>query len=85
LLGWLVPVTACLLFAQLILNQPAGARFSDTAHPGAMVALVLSNQSYAAYLPRSFQRTRNQLDGIAWTNGGSSNSSKGSLPPSKAD
>jgi hypothetical protein len=83
--NWLVPVTACLLFASLILNQHGAASGSATPRSGAMVALILSNQSYAAYLPGSFQRAVNRLDTFGWTNGGGSTSSMPSLSPFKAN
>ena len=82
---WLVPVTACLLFACLILNQHGAASGSTTPRAGAMVALILSNQSYAAYLPGSFQRAVNRLDTFGWTNGGGFPSSMPSLSPFKAN
>ena len=78
-------MTACLLFACLIVNQRGAVTFSDTARSGVMVAVILSNQSYAAYLPGSFQRSINRLDTFEWTNGASSTSSMGSLSPFKAN
>ena len=81
-LSWLVPVTACLLFAGLILNPQGAANLSAPPRPGTLVALILSNQSYAAYLPGNSQRsTVNRLDTFGWTNGGSSTSSMHSLSP----
>jgi hypothetical protein len=35
-----------------------------------MLAMILSNQSYAAYLPGSFQRNQNRWDTFEWTNTG---------------
>ena len=84
-LNWLVPVTACLLFACLMLNQQGAANISATPRSGSMVALILSNQSYAAYLPGSFQGSVNRLDTFGWTNGGGSTSSMHSLSPFKAN
>ena len=60
--GWLAPAAACLLFAGVILNPQSAATLSGSPPTGGLVALVLSNQSYAAYLPGSFQRTHNQLE-----------------------
>jgi len=62
---------ACVLFATLALN-PRG-----TALPGSppLVAMILSNQSFAAYLPGSFQREQNRWDTFEWTNHGQSGSS----------
>ena len=62
LAAWLAPAAAGLLFAGLILNQQRVATLSGTPQSGGMVALILSNQSYAAYLPGSFVRTHNQLE-----------------------
>ena len=84
-LNWLVPVSACLLFAVLILNPQGAANRSATPRAGTMVALILSNQSYAPYLSGSFQRSVNRLDTFEWTNGASSTSSMGSLSPFKAN
>ena len=84
-INWLVPVTACLLFACLILNRQGAANISATQRSGTIVALILSNQSYAAYLPGSFQRSVNRLDTFEWTNGGYSTSSMHSLSPFKAN
>jgi len=65
--GWLAPAAACLMFAGLILN-PQNSRMSSGSSPsGGMVGLILSNQSYAAYLPGSFQRTHNQLEAFSRT------------------
>lgn len=83
LLNWLLPVTACLLFASLILNQHGTGNISATPRSGAVVALILSNQSYAAYLPGSFKGSVNRLDTFEWTNGGSSTSSMHSLSPAR--
>ncbi len=62
LAGWFASAAACLLFAGLILNPQSTATLSGSLPSGGLVALVLSNQSYAAYLPGSFQRTHNQLE-----------------------
>jgi hypothetical protein len=84
-LNWLVPVSACLLFASLILSPQEAPNLSATPRAGTMVALILSNQSYAPYLPGSFQRSVNRLDTFEWTNGASSTSSMGSLSPVKGE
>jgi hypothetical protein len=41
-----------------------------TAKPAPMVAMILSNQGFAAYLPGSFQRNQNRWDTFEWTNTG---------------
>lgn len=52
-----------------------------------MVAMILSNQSYAAYLPGSFEHQHNSFraDTFEWTNGSRSTSSMGSLSPMKGN
>jgi hypothetical protein len=84
MLGWLLPATACFMFVCLLLNPENMATLSDKPQRGTLVALSLSNQSYAAFLPGSFQRAANRLDSFEWTNGGGSTSSMGSLSPRKA-
>jgi hypothetical protein len=49
---------------------------ADGKH-GPLVAMILSNQSYAAYLPGSFQRSQNRWDTFEWTNPGGFPSSDG--------
>jgi len=63
--AWLAPAAACLLFADLILNPQSTATLSGTSASGGMLGLILSNQSYAAYLPGSFQCAHNQLETFA--------------------
>lgn len=60
--GWLAPAAACLVFAGLVLNPRMTATFPATEPAGGMLAQIMSNQSYAAYLPGSFQRVHNQLE-----------------------
>lgn len=83
--AWLAPAAACLLLVGIIFHQPGSVSFSVTTGQGTMVAMSLSNQSYAAYLPGSFQRSANRVDTFEWTNGGSSTSSIHSLSPSKTN
>jgi len=59
--GWFAPAAACLLLACVILNPRSAVNLSDSSE-GGLVTLVLSNQSYASYLPGSFKRTHNQLE-----------------------
>jgi hypothetical protein len=58
---WLAPVTAALMLMCVLFNQRYGPAFSTTVNPGPMVAMILSNQSAAAYLPGSFQAEQNNL------------------------
>ena len=78
--GWFAPVTAALLLACIVFNQHGGPA---TAHAtnGPLVAMILSNQSSAAYLPGSFQSGQNIISAntFEWTNGSRSSSSIRSL------
>ena len=58
---WLAPVTAALMLMCVLFNQRYGPALSAAANPGPMVAMILSNQSAAAYLPGSFQAEQNNL------------------------
>jgi len=62
LAGWLAPAAAGLLFVGVILNPRAAAPFPGSSPSSGMLALIMSNQNYAAYLPGSFERTHNQLE-----------------------
>jgi len=84
LLTVLAPTAACLLLTVSILRQPGQAFVAGSDTRAAMVALGMSNQSYAAYLPGSYQSTANRLDTFEWTNRGYSTSSMRSFTPPKA-
>ena len=68
--NWLAPATAALALACVLFNQRYGPAFSGSAGARPMVALILSNQSAAAYLPGSVQAERNNLpaDAFRWAN-----------------
>lgn len=85
MLGWLVPATACLLLAGVSLNQESRLGVSELSSRSNFVAVIMSNQSYAAYLPGSFQQSANRVDTFEWTNGGYSTSSMHSLSPGRAN
>jgi len=74
-LGWLAPVTACALLTLLVFN-PANSLPSSSTSRGAMIAMVLSNQNYAAYAPDGSQNVQNRLSSVTldWTNRGVSTS-----------
>jgi hypothetical protein len=78
--NWLAPVTAALLLTCLIFNQH-GSQVRESGAHEALVAVVLSNQSSAAYLPGSFQRDANIITAntFEWTNGSRFTSSIRSL------
>ena len=63
--GWLAPAAACLMLAISLLNPQNTADMSHRARSAGLVAMISSNQSYAAYLPGSFSRTHNQLESFA--------------------
>jgi hypothetical protein len=62
-----------------MVKQSAQELLPNGNERAAMVAMGLSNQNYAAYLPGTFQPTANRVDTFEWTNAGSSTSSIRSL------
>ena len=68
-LGWLAPATACALLTLSIFNSGSSLPGSSSHHEP-MVAMMVSNQSYAAYVSGAFQRGQNDLPAvtIGWTN-----------------
>jgi hypothetical protein len=85
-LTWLAPATAALLLITVISSQRSSPALSNGSSSGPLVAMILSNQSAAAYLPGSFQREQNIVTAntFEWTNGRSSTSSVRSLSNLKA-
>jgi hypothetical protein len=82
--SWLAPATAVLVFLALIHNQHGVGSVSSSDGHSPMVALILSNQSAASYLPGSFKADQNRLgETFEWTNGGGITSSISSLSPTK--
>ena len=79
--GWLAPATAGVLALCLLSNQRNSDVISGARNSVPLVAMILSNQSPAAYLPGNFERHQNRLpaDTFEWTNRSSSTSSIGSL------
>jgi hypothetical protein len=80
----LAPTAACLLLTVSMFRQSGQELLPDRGSQAITVALGLSNQNYAAYLPGSFQPSANRLDTFEWTNRGYSTSSMGSFAPPKA-
>ena len=74
--GWMAPVAACLLLAGTLARQPVETVFPGETSRLEMVAMSLSNQNFAAYLPGSFKQKQNRWDTFEWTNRGDFNSSK---------
>ncbi len=67
--GWLAPVTGALALMCVLFNQRYGSALPGSSGSGPMIAMILSNQSAAAYLPGSFQAEQNNLpaDAFKWT------------------
>lgn len=78
------PTAACLLLTLTGLKQFGPPRLAHEDPQVALVALSLSNQHFAPYLPGNGQSTANRLDTFEWTNGGGSQSSVRSFTPPKA-
>jgi hypothetical protein len=78
-LSWLPPATAVLLLLCVLFNQHNSQAISS-AGSNSMVAVALSNQSIASFLPGSFSREHNGLPNgtFEWTNGSGSSSGIGS-------
>ena len=60
-LAFLVPATALMLIVCGWLNQHYSTAMAPLDDSGPLVAMILSNQSAAAYLPGSFDRQQNHL------------------------
>ncbi|MGD0251150.1 MAG: hypothetical protein ABSC01_00455 [Verrucomicrobiota bacterium] len=60
----------------LLVFNPANSLPSSSTSRGAMIAMVLSNQNYAAYAPDGSQNVQNRLSSVTldWTNRGVSTS-----------
>jgi len=80
-LSWLAPATVALLLICMLFNQHNIQALSGASDSGPMIAVALSNQSVAPWLPGSFAREQNGLpnETFEWTNGNGSTSSISSL------
>ena len=80
-LSWLAPATVALLLICLLFNQHNIQALSGASDSGPMIAVALSNQSAATWLPGSFAHEQNSLpnETFEWTNGNGSTSSISSL------
>jgi hypothetical protein len=67
-LGWLAPAALAALLMCVFLNQRCGAGLTGSAPAGPMVAMILSNQSAAAFLTGNAQSEQNSLptDAFKW-------------------
>ena len=68
--AWLAPAAACVLVAVALAQQRDATALALSSEHEQMIGMSLSNQSYAAYLPGSFQRQQNRWDTFGWTNRG---------------
>jgi hypothetical protein len=84
-LSWVPPTLAALLLLCFLFNQHTSQALS-TAGANSMVAVALSNQSIAPWLPGSFSREHNGLPTgtFEWTNRSGSGSGIGSRSISNA-
>ena len=80
-ISWLAPATAALLLMCVLFNEHNSATLGGSPSSGPLVALILSNQSAAAWLPGSFTHEQNSVPAntFEWTNGSGSTSSIHSL------
>jgi len=78
------PALAGLVVTVALLTQPEEGLVVPHARQPALIALALSNQNFAPYLPGSVQSRANRLDTFGWTNGNGSLSSMRSLTPPEA-
>jgi hypothetical protein len=84
-LSWLAPAAVALLLMGVLFNQRYGTGLTGAPVSTPMVAMILSNQSAAAYLPGSFQAEQNNLpaDAFKWTAVRSASPRLAPLPPAK--
>lgn len=73
-LSWLAPATVAFLLICVLFNQHGTQALSGSVTSAPIVAVALSNQSVAAWLPASLSRERNVLpnETFEWTNGNGS-------------
>lgn len=87
--AWLAPATVCLLLLFVTFNQRDGelARMAASSNQFPMMAVTMSNMSFAAYLPGSFVNDQNAVrsETFEWTNHGHSFSSIPSFPQSRTN
>jgi hypothetical protein len=76
LLGSLAPAVACLLLTLSMFNP---GNTGNSAHHEPLIAMILSNQNYAAYASDNFRGAENNLAAVTfeWTNHSVSTSSIG--------
>ena len=84
-LPWVVPAMACFLFTCLMISHNGPASLSESGTRSPLMGVILSNQSYVAYLPNSYQPANNRVDTFEWTNGSRSTPSMPFRSPQRAD
>ncbi len=88
-LGWLAPATVCLLLLFVTLNQRNGelGQLAASSNQFPMMAVTLSNMSFAAYLPGSFANDQNAVrpQTFEWTIHAHSTSTTASFPQSRTN
>ena len=77
--NWLAPATAALALACVLFNQRYGPSFSTSVGSGPMVAMILSNQSAAAYLSGGVQAEQNNVPADAFRWAGSHGGTSGAI------
>ena len=65
-LTWLAPATALLMLTCVLFNQRYAPNLYASSSPSPLMAMILSNQSVAAYLPGSVQAEHNNLPADAF-------------------
>jgi hypothetical protein len=82
ILGSLAPAAACLLLTLSVFNS---GNYYGSSRPTPLVAMILSNQSYAAYAPGNASESQNSLFSVTfdWTNHGNFISSMSPFSPSR--
>lgn len=77
------PTVACLMVTLAGWKQSGQVILPTSGATTEMIAISLSNQSYAPYLPGNSQSVANRLATFEWTNRGYSQSSVRSFTPTK--
>jgi len=82
ILGSIAPATACALFTLSVFNS---GNYNGSSRPAPMLAMVLSNQSSAAFAAGNGREPQNSLFSVTfdWTNHGGLTSSMSPFPQSR--
>jgi len=84
-LSWLAPAFTGLMLMCIFFSQRNAPAVTGASEAGPWVAMAMSNQTMAAWLPGSFPRSQNGLpsERFEWTNGSGSTSSMSSPSASR--